>query len=44
VLGRPFSAPAHGVAGGVDLEPAAEPVELDEAGSRIVVFEVGDAS
>jgi hypothetical protein len=42
VLGRPFSAPAHGVAGGVDLEPAAEPVELDEAGSRVVVFEIGD--
>jgi hypothetical protein len=42
VLGRPFSAPAHGVAAGVDLEPAAEPVELDEAGSRVVVFEIGD--
>jgi hypothetical protein len=44
VLGRPFSAPAHGVAGGVDLEPTAEPVEVDDAGSRVVVFEVPDAS
>jgi hypothetical protein len=40
IFGRPFSAPAHGVAGGVDLEPAAEPVEVDEAGSRVVVFEM----
>lgn len=42
VLGRTFSAPAHGVEDGADLDPAAAPVELDEAGSRIVVFEVGE--